>query len=621
MNKYIDIKQVDFSYVTGDGEVQAIKNLSLALTAGAHVAILGANGSGKSTLAKIISGLELPNKGKCIVDGFDSGDETGLWKLRRICGIVFQNPDNQIIGTTVEEDIAFGPENLGIPSSEIQRRVMQCASMVGLATSLAKPPADLSGGQKQKLAIAGVFAMEPRILILDEATSMLDPVARREILTLTDELGRKYNLTILNITHYMNEALLADTVVLMNEGKIVAVGTPNEIFGRVALLRELGLDVPLPTAIAAKYLRACGQAWEYLPDLVDPEAAVVAVGDLLAERLEKIREGAKYVDSGESESSQLKRPVYKAARDSKLCACTTGITQHAAEREVIIKVRDLTYEYPYYGEISRPAIQDISFDVYRGEILGVIGQTGSGKSTLIQHLNGLLRADSGTVEVMGRAIKTGRDIKWIRAHVGLLFQYPEHQLFADTVAEDIAYGPGKLGWSAEQIKTAVAEASKLVGLSEDIMPRSPFELSGGQKRRVAMAGVLAMRPDVLILDEPAAALDPRGRETMLDLIVDLRARGVTIVFVSHSMEDVARISDRILVMVQGKIKYLASPESLFQNSPSELAAVGITVPQPTEFMQKLSCRFKDLDQNCFSAGAVVRNLIAYEEAVYANYHR
>ena len=136
-----------------------------------------------------------------------------------------------------------------------------------------------------------------------------------------------------------------------------------------------------------------------------------------------------------------------------------------------------------------------------------------------------------------------------------------------------------------------------------------------------MAGVLAMRPDVLILDEPAAALDPRGRETMLDLIVDLRARGVTIVFVSHSMEDVARISDRILVMVQGKLKYLASPESLFQNSPSELAAVGITVPQPTEFMQKLSCRFKDLDQNCFSAGAVVRNLIAYEEAVYANYHR
>lgn len=255
----------------------------------------------------------------------------------------------------------------------------------------------------------------------------------------------------------------------------------------------------------------------------------------------------------------------------------------------MIKVSDLTYIYQQGMPYEKTALKNISFEIPDGDFTAIIGHTGSGKSTLIQHLNALVRPTSGRIEIDGVDITApGADLRAVRKNVGLVFQYPEHQLFEETVYKDIAFGPVNMGLSETEIKDRVYEAAHFVGLSEELLEKSPFELSGGQKRRVAIAGVLSMKPGVLILDEPTAGLDPKGRDEILNQLVSLHKSNdkMTIIFVSHSMEDVARIANDILVMNKGSLAMQGSVAEVFARS-EELKAIGLNVPQITELTHRL----------------------------------
>lgn len=251
--------------------------------------------------------------------------------------------------------------------------------------------------------------------------------------------------------------------------------------------------------------------------------------------------------------------------------------------EPIIRVEHLTHTYSAGTPFQRNAVEDISIDIQPGEFLGIIGHTGSGKSTLIQHLNGLLRPTSGRILLDGRDIwAEPRKIRQVRFQVGLVFQYPEYQLFKETACQDIAFGPGNMGLSREEIDRRVRQAAELVGLPEELLDKSPFELSGGQKRRVAIAGVMAMEPKVLILDEPTAGLDPRGREAILAQLRQYhRARGNTVILVSHSMEEIAGNVDRILVLRDSRVYMDGTPRQVFARA-DELVEAGLDVPQATK---------------------------------------
>lgn len=578
---FASVDHVSFNYHQhGTDAIRALNHVSLDVPQGSHVAILGRNGSGKSTLARLINALELPSDGRILVAGLDTRDPFSVWEVRRRCGMVFQNPDNQIVGTTVEEDVAFGPENLGFPQPEIRAAVDRALERVNLLHVAERPPHLLSGGQKQKLAIAGILAMQPSCVILDEATSMLDPATRADFMALIGELIHDQGLTVVNITHHMEEALLADRVVIMNDGHVVMSGTPAEVFDRVQLVKEQGLDVPVHGEILHRIAELTGQK------LLPMETASWA--------------------SAQQAVRRLLSPAILS--ELHIDSATERASSDPDDREVIIRVENLSFTYSSGTTLESAALKNVTFDVRRGELLGIIGHSGSGKSTLIQHLNGLLRAQKGSVSVLDLDATNNQAIKTIRRHVGLLFQYPEHQLFEETVYQDIAFGPKRLGLDLAEVERRVLWAANIVGLTAEELDRSPFELSGGQRRRAAIAGVIAMRPEVLILDEPAAGLDPAGREEILGYASRLRDEGSTVILVSHSMEDIARLSDRVLALRHGEVVLFGTPQEVF-NQPDILAAADLAVPRPSAFLLDLKADYPLLSEHCYTVDAAARELL------------
>ena len=279
--------------------------------------------------------------------------------------------------------------------------------------------------------------------------------------------------------------------------------------------------------------------------------------------------------------------------------------------EPILQVKDLTHTYGAGTPFQRSAVEHMSFDVNEGEFLGIIGHTGSGKSTLIQHLNGLLQPTAGEILLRGKNIwAEPKKIREVRFKVGLVFQYPEYQLFEETVYKDIAFGPANQGKTGDELDYAVREAAKLVGIRDDQLEKSPFELSGGQKRRVALAGVLAMEPEVLVLDEPTAGLDPAGRENLMPNIRDYhRNKGKTIILVSHSMDEIARNVDRILVLKNAHVLMQGTPAEVFARG-EELLSAGLDVPQITRIAMELKRRGVDIDPAVYTVEALERQLLA-----------
>lgn len=563
----ISIKNLIYEYFRRDDEdqvteiVQAVAGVSFNVEEGEFVAILGTNGSGKSTLAKHLNGLLKATEGTVIIDGKNTADDQSIWEVRKNAGMVFQNPDNQIIGTLVEEDVAFGPENLGLSTENIWNRVLDSLESVGMTSYRTYSPNKLSGGQKQRVAIAGILAMEPKCIILDEATAMLDPEGRKSILETISKLNQEKKITIILITHHMDEVLFADKVYVMDKGKAVMSGTPRQIFANPQKLWNMGLDVPEVTKIA-KILENGG---------LNIGSEVLSNEELVNKLSKCIKDTRDYENLRKEKQMYIKESTRKEVNP---------------KQAIILSNVGYTYEQGTINE--NVALQDITISIGKGEFVGVVGHTGSGKSTLMQTLNGLIKPSSGTIYFNGEDIyEKDYDISQLREKVGLVFQYPEHQLFAETVFTDVCFGPSNLNLSQLECQKRAFDAIAAVGLDENCYDLSPFQLSGGQKRRVAIAGVLAMEPDYLILDEPAAGLDPRGKEEIFALLNKLHyEKNITIVIVSHCMEDVAEYAERVIVLNEGHIAYDDTTDKVFSHV-EELEDMGLGVPEITNIMKDL----------------------------------
>ena len=573
----IECRGVSFSY---DGAVSALDGVDLNIEDGEFFCILGGNGSGKSTFAKHLNALLQPDAGTVRINGMDASDPELVYDIRSTAGMVFQNPDDQLVATLVEDDVAFGPENLGVPSAQIAQRVREALKGVGLVGFERHETHALSGGQKQRVALAGVLAMEPRVLILDEASSMLDPRGRKGLMKACRALHAR-GMTIVMITHFMEEAAEADRVAVFRAGRVAMLGTPEEILTRADELAQLNLDMPASCCLG-RALREKGV----------PVCAQVREADMVAEIVQAYAERSGAGIAGQSSVS-----------DSHVLDNAFSATDEAAATEPVIEISHLSHSYSLSARERRRwrkrsttadasskqalwgndpnspwALRDVSLTVRRSEFLGLAGHTGSGKSTLVQHLNGLIRPQEGSVCALGLDLSNKKDAAAVKAKVGVVFQYPERQLFAETVAQDVAFGPHNLGLPQDEVDRRVESSLSRVGLDlSTVGDKSPFELSGGQQRRVAFAGVLAMEPEVLVLDEPMAGLDPAARSDFLELIDRLHREGLTVVMVSHSMDDLANCCDRIVVMNEGAVFAEGTPAQVFAHA-DELKSIGLGVP-------------------------------------------
>ncbi len=564
----------------------ALNGVDFAVEEGEFVAVLGHNGSGKSTLARLCNGLLTPTKGKVTAFDLDTAEEKKLFEIRKRVGVVFQNPDNQTVASIVEDDVAFGPENIGVPRKEIGERIDFALNSVGMTAFRHATPTRLSGGQKQRVAIAGVLALKPRVMILDEATAMLDPKGRKEVMDVVLRLNKQEKITVLLITHFPEEALLADRAIVMHQGKIVMEGAPADVLSRGEELKKYALAMPKP-------LRVCRALTENGLPVADANE-VEEVAQNIANALNALdEEGASKI---KTEGAGTRLPPVEA-------------TETELGR---VECKGLSYVYNPASAFETHALKDVDLEIASGDFFGIIGHTGSGKSTFVQHLNGLLKVPTAQKKYKAKKLKKGQpipptatlkvngydltdkttDFNALRAKVGMVFQYPEYQLFAETVFADVAFALKNFKPDLTEAEQAIAvkEAIERVGLNyEEIKDRSPFELSGGQKRRVAIAGVIVAKPEILVLDEPAAGLDPLGKEEIMRLLHDIHKDWCkTIIVVSHDMDEIAENCNRAAVFDDGKTVAVGAPSALFADA-SGMRALGLDVP----FAAKLALALKE----------------------------
>lgn len=549
----IRAEQVRFQYKKRDvdGNVIAteeiLKGVDITIKKGEFIALLGRNGSGKTTFSKQLNAILRPSEGTVTVDEMGTKDADKLYEIRQRVGMVFQNPDNQMVAANVEEEVAFGPENLGMESDTIVARVKQALEQVRMWKRRKTAPNHLSGGQKQRIAIAGILAMHPDYIVLDEPTAMLDPKGRKEVMEALQRLNQEQEMTVILITHDMEEAALASRVILLADGQMRFDGRPEKFFGADALLAEMGMEAPL------------------------------------SYRVQQAMGSAANLQSGAGEK-----------RDK----CKIDALDTFEKDKDLLSLQHVSYIYSLGTAYEKVALDDVNLSLGKGEIVGLAGHTGSGKSTMIQLLNGLLKPTSGTVTFEGKDIHAkGYSGNYLRSKVGMVFQYPEHQMICDTVWEDVAFGPSKQGLTGEACETRVEEALRFVDLPEKYYQASPLQLSGGQKRRVAIAGVLAMHPEYIILDEPAAGLDAAGKREIFDRIRRMsREQGIGVLLVSHSMEDLAEYADRIIVLDDGKKILDDRPAQIFAKRET-LADCGLDVPETVKLADKLRANGYQIPQN------------------------
>lgn len=579
----IRAEQVRFQYKKRDvdGNVIAteeiLKGVDLTIKKGEFIALLGRNGSGKTTFSKQLNAILRPSEGTVTVDEMGTKDADKLYEIRQRVGMVFQNPDNQMVAASVEEEVAFGPENLGMESDTIVARVKQALEQVRMWKRRKTAPNHLSGGQKQRIAIAGILAMHPDYIVLDEPTAMLDPKGRKEVMEALQRLNQEQEMTVILITHDMEEAALASRVILLADGQMRFDGRPEKFFGADALLAEMGMEAPLSYRVRK---------------LIDSDVFEKKIGDARVEEatIDKREKVAEYDKTGrewEASSELVDKKKNKKAE-----------AETDEKNQDLLSLQHVSYIYSPGTAYEKVALDDVNLSLGKGEIVGLAGHTGSGKSTMIQLLNGLLKPTSGTVTFEGKDIHAkGYSGNYLRSRVGMVFQYPEHQMICDTVWEDVAFGPGKQGLTEEACKTRVEEALRFVDLPEKYYQASPLQLSGGQKRRVAIAGVLAMHPEYIILDEPAAGLDAEGKREIFDRIRRMsREQGIGVLLVSHSMEDLAEYADRIIVLDDGKKILDDRPAQVFAKRET-LADCGLDVPETVKLADKLRANGYQIPQN------------------------
>jgi energy-coupling factor transport system ATP-binding protein len=544
----------------------ALKEVTLAVEAGEYLAVIGHNGSGKSTLARLLNGLLRPTAGRVLVDGRDTRHPAHTLQIRRTVGLVFQDPDNQIVATVVEEDVAFGPENLGVPEGELQERVSWALGLLDLLPYRHRAPHLLSAGQKQRLAVAGVMAMRPRVLVLDEATAMLDPAGRRELLAALRNLHAQ-GVTVVLITHFMGEAAEADRVVVLEKGRIALEGTPRQVFTEAESLQQLGLDLPP----AARLAWAIHEKYPPFP------TNRITMAEVLEAILAACRGRTIGVVGATAPPPAGGNHPEDRVRNTK---------------RPLVQVQGLHHIYLRGTPLETTALRGVDLEVGRGQAAGIMGPTGSGKSTLLQFLNALLTPQAGRVLLDGQDLSDPKtDRQAARFRVGLLFQHPGDQLFERYVGDDVAFGPRAMGMPREEVRERVRRAMEAVGLPfEQFKDRLTTTLSGGERHKAALAGVLALEPEVLALDEPTAGLDPRSRRDLLSLLHHWRKeQHGTLVVATHNMEDLAELAERTYLLADGKVTLGGPTRQVFARG-KELTRHGLSTPQAAAVVQALRAR-------------------------------
>ena len=524
--------------------------MSLTIREGEIVTLMGHTGCGKSTLCLTLNGI-IPHaiggefEGKVVVDGLNV-IEHDIPELASRVGMVFQDPETQLFCASVRSEVAFGPENLAIPREEILERVKWALEATRLSGYEDREPTRLSGGEKQQVALASALAMRPKILVLDEPTSELDPAGTKRIFSLIKEMNEKYGITFLIIEHKEGMIHMSDRVLLMKDGRIVCQGRPDEVFSKLEAVRVSRVRPPEVAQIFYK-LKERGLYTGRIPLTVEEGAKI------LRELLSK----AKDVEVRLPEPP--KRP----------------------ETPPVIRVENVWYRYKNGPE----ALKGVTLDIRDGEFVAIIGRNGAGKTTLAKHFNGLLKPTEGRVLVDGVDTRDAL-VTELAMRVGYVFQNPDHQFFCFSVEEEVAFGPRNLGLSEEEVKQRVDEALRTVGL-EKMRDRHPFTLSRGQRQRLAVASVLAMHPKVIVLDEPTTGQDEVAINQIMMLVDRLRKAGKTIVMVTHDMSIVAKYAERTVVMCRGQVLLDGPTREVFMR-PDILAESNVEPPPTAKLARELA---------------------------------
>jgi energy-coupling factor transport system ATP-binding protein len=510
------VDQVTYSHPSAEvGRPPALHDVSFQVRQGEYIAIVGANGSGKTTLARHLNALLLPQQGHVYVDGQDTRDREKHLFIHQNVGMVFQHPHEQMVATTIEEDVAFGLENLGLPTADIRERVQTALQQVNMWEQRTRSPRHLSEGQMQRVALAGVIAMQPRCILFDEATAMLDPRGREDILALMRSLHQQ-GITIITITHFMEEAAQADRILALSQGELRYDGAPQSLFTDRELRESLGLTPPAPLSLAESL-----QPW--LPSLSNPLTL-----------------------------AQFAAQVTPPASPIRFLPLPTAATP--SPDDFLVQAEGLTYTYLAGTPLAQPALNNVNLTINARSIHGLIGPTGSGKSTLMQHLNGLYLSQSGSLNVSPFVVNEQVDVKALRRYAGYVFQNPNYQLFEQFAGDEIAYALRLLKVPRAELRERVKDAMDFVGLDfEQFKDRLTFTLSGGERRKVALASTLVLDPTLLLLDEPTAGLDPAARRDILTNLRSLHQQGKTLLISSHHLDDLAALTSHITLLDQGSL--------------------------------------------------------------------
>lgn len=593
MDPIIRIDHVSFSY--GEASARALDDVTLSVSPGDFLGIIGPSGAGKTTLASAMSGA-IPHHytgplfGSVLVDGKDTCAVT-LTDISQVVGSVLQDIDTQMVASVVEDEMLFGLENFGVPHSQIEERVIDALKTVGIADLRERDIATLSGGQKQKVAIAAILALRPRVLVLDEPTAALDPASSRMVFETLRSINRELGVTVVIIEQKV--ALLseyASRIAVMQGGRIALEGTPSEVFSHSAELRSIGVDSPRVTRIsnslAARGLIEAGE-----PCLNVREAS------LLIQNLCKASSPAPRAaaTAGADRAIATAHATAGAAADAPAAADAArstiaspgecGMAESPRRPAVkpgaspVVRLRDVTYTYPGGGA----SVRHLNLEVYPCEFVGLVGQNGAGKTTATKLVNGLLKPSSGTVEVAGLDTRTARTSQ-IARHAATLFQNPDHQICRDTVLDEVAFGLELGGVDAETARERARAVAEDFGLP---LGEAPFSLSRGQRQMVALASVVVLEPELVILDEPTSGLDYRECMTVMETVRRMADRGSAVIMVCHDMEVVSDFAERLVVMADGEIAAAGPTHDLFADE-SLMKRASMRPPQVVELANELA---------------------------------
>lgn len=546
-NNAIEIKDLSFTYKNSDVEV--LKDVNLSIEEGKFTVIMGRTGAGKTTLAMLPNGIipqlvEGTVKGTIIAAGKDSS-KYRVQTMAREIGLVLQDPETQIFGRTVDEDTAFGPRNYLVPRDEIKERIKSALNKVRLDGYEKRQTSQLSGGEKQRLAIAGILAMDPSIIILDEPTSELDPIGREEIYSTMVSLQRDQKKTVVAVEHSSQEiSEKADSIVVLSDAHVVWLGSPKDFFRELDLVERYGIK-PLPVSKVG---------WElYKKGFIAKEEIPLSVDDAYSLVL-RLLDGRKLGFSPAEAPRQ--------------------------ERTKLIEVNDVHYQY----DKSKEALKGVSFDIYEGDYVALIGQNGAGKTTLAKHFNSLFKPTSGRILVCGKDTKN-EEPNTLAEQIGYVFQNPDNQIFSTSVYKEMEYGLKALKLSEEEMSKRIHEIARLLGI-EKVLDEHPFSLGKGERQRVAVASILVLKPKILVVDEPTTGQDWDGIQNMMKLIDELHANGTTIVMITHDMDVVATHANRVIVMAKGSIVADGSVRDVFKQEKA-LKDAYVARPQIPELSERL----------------------------------